>query len=148
MHFWPVNLTLSHVVCNRCSTLQRDSSSAYVNLITSLRSYATDCIGCRSENVSTSNSCLLVYKARHSLAPDYIAAMCEPVCSVAACRRLRSAEAGDVIVPPSLTEFGLRSFSIAAAETWNTLPASIRTSPSLNSFKSSLKTYFFKRLYC
>jgi hypothetical protein len=61
--------------------------------------------------------CLLVYRARHGLAPDYIAAMCEPVSPVAARRRLRSAEAGDFIVPPSLTEFGRRAFSIAAIET-------------------------------
>jgi hypothetical protein len=92
--------------------------------------------------------CLLEYKARHGLAPDYIAAMCEPVSSVTARRWLRSAEVGDLIVPPSLTEFGRRALSIAAVQTWNTLPASLRTSPSLNSFKTSLKTYFFKRSYC
>jgi hypothetical protein len=83
-----------------------------------------------------------------NLAPDYIAAMCEPVSSVAARRRLRSAEAGDLIAPPSLTEFGRRAFYFAPVETWTTLPASIRTSPSLNSFKTSLKIYLFKRSYC
>jgi len=85
--------------------------------------------------------CLLVYKAQHGLAPDYIAAMCKPVSSVAARRRLRSAATGDLIVPPSLTEFGRRAFSIAAVETWNTLPANIRTSPSVNS-KHLLKLIF------
>ena len=91
--------------------------------------------------------CLLVYKAQHGLAPDYIAAMCRPVSSVEARRRLRSAAAGDLLVPSSCTEFGRRAFSIAAVETWNTLPVGVRTSPSVNSFKAALKTCLFRRSY-
>ena len=42
--------------------------------------------------------CLLVYKAVHGLAPDYIAEMCLPVGSVEARRRLRSPTTGNLIV--------------------------------------------------
>ena len=39
---------------------------------------------------------------------------------------------------------GGRAFSVSAAQTWNSLPASLRHSPSLASFKANLKTYFFQ----
>ena len=46
-----------------------------------------------------------------------------------------------------LKSYGLRSFSVAAPELWNSLPLSIRTTPNLLSFKSELKTYLFKLAY-
>jgi hypothetical protein len=39
--------------------------------------------------------------------------------------------------------FGGRSFSHAAPRLWNQLPNSIRTKPTLTSFKSALKTHLF-----
>jgi ribonucleases P/MRP protein subunit RPP40 len=57
-----------YIVCRLQSVLNAAARliSAYVNLTTSLRSYATDCIGCRSENVSTSNS--VCWCIRHDMA--------------------------------------------------------------------------------
>ena len=51
---------------------------------------------------------------------------------------------------PTLTEpssntksYGDRAFSVAASKLWNSLPFHIRTSDSLSSFKSLLKTHLF-----
>ena len=40
-----------------------------------------------------------------------------------------------------------RSFSFAAPAVWNTLPYEIRSSNTISSFKSSLKTYLFQQSY-
>ena len=42
---------------------------------------------------------------------------------------------------------GGRAFTVSAALTWNSLPYSVRHSPTLSSFKSSLKTFLFKLAY-
>jgi hypothetical protein len=43
--------------------------------------------------------------------------------------------------------YGQRSFSYAAAKLWNDLPETIKSATSLVSFKSSLKTILFKKVY-
>ena len=43
--------------------------------------------------------------------------------------------------------YGDRAFSIAAPRQWNSLPLSIRKSPSIAIFKRHLKTYLFKEAY-
>ena len=63
-------------------------------------------------------------------------------------RTLRSADQFLLTVPPTrLKSCGERSFPYAAAMAWNTLPLSIRTSPSVQTFKSSLKTHLFKQAF-
>ncbi|CAH3033440.1 unnamed protein product [Porites lobata] len=46
-----------------------------------------------------------------------------------------------------LTTLGARSFSAAAPKLWNELPVELRQATSLNSFKSRLKTYLFKKYF-
>ena len=87
--------------------------------------------------------CLLVYKALHGLAPSYLADFCTPVSSIDARRGLRSAGRGDLLVPSTVTNFGRRSFSIAAPAAWNRLPQNIRDLPTVDTFKTSLKTFLF-----
>jgi hypothetical protein len=38
---------------------------------------------------------------------------------------------------------GRRSFSFSAPTLWNSLPLHVRCSPSLSSFRSSLKTFLY-----
>jgi len=47
-------------------------------------------------------------------------------------------------VPRYNLEFGLRAFQISAPKIWNLLPASIRNSPSLPTFRRHLKTHYFQ----
>jgi hypothetical protein len=87
--------------------------------------------------------CLLAFKAIHGLAPRYLADFCRPVSVVDARRRLRSSTRGDLMVDSTVTNFGARSFRVAAPTEWNRLPQHIRDLQSVNSFKVALKTYLF-----
>ena len=88
--------------------------------------------------------CLLTFKALHGLAATYLADLCQPVGSVGSRQRLRSATRGDLVIRPTVTHFGARSFAVAGPEAWNHLPADIRAIDSVNSFKSALKTFLFR----
>ena len=46
-----------------------------------------------------------------------------------------------------LKTYGDRSFKAAAAQEWNQLPMAIKQSPSLDTFKTNIKTYLFKECY-
>ena len=47
----------------------------------------------------------------------------------------------------TLTTLGDRSFTAAAPQLWNSLPYSIRSSPSVASFKKTLKTFLFQKAF-
>jgi len=87
--------------------------------------------------------CLLAHKAIHGLAPHYLADMCQPVSSVDARRRLRSAACEDLVIPRTAMKFGARSFAIAAPFEWNRLPLHIHSKQLVNCFKVVLKSFLF-----
>lgn len=88
--------------------------------------------------------CLLVYKALHGQAPEYLSELCVPVAKDEHRSRLRSAHHGDLIVPRvRLTRYGQRSFAYAAPCAWNSLPVHLKDcSLTLDAFKRGLKTHF------
>ena len=47
----------------------------------------------------------------------------------------------------SMATLGDRSFSFASSSVWKSIPNDVRCAPSLSSFKSRLKTYFFRSAY-
>ena len=85
---------------------------------------------------------LFTYKARHGLAPDYLANLLtfyKPV------RTLRSSRSINLFVPRSRTStYGDRSFACVSPRLWNKLPVFIRHSETLDSFKTRLKTHLYK----
>jgi len=81
-----------------------------------------------------SKLCLMMYKAMHGLAPAYLSCVES---------RTRSSARGDLVVQRTKTKFGGRAFVVAGPAEWNRLPCSVRNSPSLDSFKTALKTVFF-----
>uniref|UniRef100_H3AFR3 Reverse transcriptase domain-containing protein n=1 Tax=Latimeria chalumnae TaxID=7897 RepID=H3AFR3_LATCH len=83
---------------------------------------------------------VLVFKALNGLGPDYLWHLLTPYVPA---RPLRSLQGLLLRVPRMRTKIGERSFSFCAATSWNALPINIRTSPSLSTFKSSLKTFLF-----
>ena len=85
-----------------------------------------------------------VYKALNGLAPEYIADLLHEYVPT---RALRSAGANLLLEPKTNTRWGARAFSKAAPVLWNTLPSTIKTAPSLASFKLGLKTYLFKAAF-
>jgi len=58
-------------------------------------------------------------------------------------RSLRSASQHLLIIPRIDSANGRRSFSFSSPAIWNSLPLSIRLSPTLSSFRSAIKTHFF-----
>ena len=88
---------------------------------------------------------LYVYKALNNLAPVYLSDL---LCLQTGGRQLRSNETQFLRVPLAKTvKYGDHAFTRAAPLAWNSLPVSTRTSPSIGSFKKSLKTYLFQKFY-
>ena len=89
---------------------------------------------------------LLCYYYLNSTAPDHLTELLriyEPT------RQLRSSSDTSILCIPTVRthSLGQWSFSYAAPAVWNTLPYEIRSSDTLSSFKSSLKTYLFQQSY-
>jgi len=87
--------------------------------------------------------CLLMYKALHGMAPDYLRELCRSISEDDARGTLRSAERGDFIVPRAASKFGDRAFAISGPLMWNSLPTTVRNSSTLSNFKSALKSQLF-----
>ena len=88
---------------------------------------------------------LLTYRALHGNAPAYLSELLTPYTQE---RALRSSTQSLLAVPKTrLKSYGDRSFASAAPREWNSLPVDIRQSPSLQSFKTSLKTYLFRTCF-
>ena len=88
---------------------------------------------------------VLVFRALHGLAPAYVSTL---ITSYEPRRALRSAGSALLCVPRHNLEcYGRRSFSCAGPVLWNSLPEGMRLAESLNSFKSHLKTHYFKLAY-
>ena len=88
---------------------------------------------------------LLAYRVFNHTAPQYL---CDLLCPYVPHRSLRSGQQLLFSEPRMrLKTFGDRAFCSVAPKEWNSLPYSIRASPSLDSFKSNLKTYLFKKSF-
>jgi hypothetical protein len=86
---------------------------------------------------------LLVFRAQHRLAPPYITDLLEQ----RATRVLRSTTNNDFYVPPSRSRYGDRMFSVAGPRQWNSLPAEIKKTGCIVTFKRLLKTHLFRAVY-
>ena len=88
---------------------------------------------------------LLTYKALNGLAPAYMRELLIPYSPK---RTLRSTE-NHLLTPPRcrLEYFGKRSFAAAAPTLWNNLPLNIKQAPSVDIFKSRIKTRLFQLAY-
>ena len=89
---------------------------------------------------------ILTYQAYHKTAPQYL---CDLIMPYSNARCLRS-DNMSLIAPchprAKLKSYGERSFQHAAPTEWNKLPLLIRESPSLDIFKTQLKTFLFKSI--
>ena len=88
---------------------------------------------------------LITYKCMNNEAPDYLQELLKKYVPK---RSLRSENQNLLVVPKGeLKYFGRRAFQYVAPCLWNNLPLEIRQAPSTNSFKSMLKTHFFRLSY-
>ena len=83
---------------------------------------------------------LLTFKALHGLAPNYLRTLLQ---SYIPSRSLRSETGNLLIMPKARRKLGCQSFAVAAPKLWHDLPVNIRTTTSIVSFRSSLKTHLF-----
>ena len=88
---------------------------------------------------------LLTFKCIYGLAPTYLS----DLISIKSNSLYNLRSTGKLLLDhpkgKMLTTLGARSFSAAAPKLWNELPVELRQATSLNSFKSRLKTYLFKK---
>jgi len=84
----------------------------------------------------------LTFKCIHGGAPAYLN---ELITSYKPYRNLRSQETNLLNRINAQTSLGERAFQIAAPILWNQLPQPLRGLPSLNTFKSNLKTFIFQK---
>ena len=87
---------------------------------------------------------LLIRKIVLGTAPSYLSDLITPYVPQ---RNLRSSHKNLLEIPKSRTAYGSRAFSSAGPMLWNNLPNNLRTLDSLETFKSKLKSFLFKRSY-
>ena len=90
--------------------------------------------------------CLFVYKCIYGLAPKYLCDLIVPKITYSGLRSSNDFFCLDYTIPKS--KYEENAFSYVAPYHWNKLPYNVRMSPSLDVFKSSLKTYLFSNVYC
>ena len=84
----------------------------------------------------------MVYKSITGKAPEYISSMLTYV-SEHHKRQTRSTGLDLLHIPRSHSAYFDRAFSVQGPKLWNSFPADIRNSTSINRFKSELKRFFF-----
>ena len=86
-----------------------------------------------------------LYKCLHDAKPAYLSEFCVPLSSQAGHSQLRSAAAGDLLIPPTRTvTIGGRGFSVAGPVAWNSLPMDLKDGTlTFPVFKKLLKTHLF-----
>ena len=84
------------------------------------------------------------YQAVNCSQPTYLASLQKKYVQT---RILRSGSSELLFVPAHRIDIAARRFSVGAPRLWNTLPLDIRTAPSVDSFKSRLKTYLFSQTF-
>ncbi|KAK0137496.1 hypothetical protein N1851_026296 [Merluccius polli] len=88
---------------------------------------------------------LLVYKSLNGSGPEY---MSDILVEYKPSRALRSTDSGQIVEPRVQTKHGEAAFSCYAAQNWNKLPAELKSAPTVNIFKSRLKTLLFSSEKC
>lgn len=86
---------------------------------------------------------LIVYKCLNGIGPLYLSELLSSYSNSESRQCLRSGSLDNLYIPRSSNSFGDRSFFVCAPKLWNTLPVRIRNSPSVDTFKKSLKTFLF-----
>jgi len=86
---------------------------------------------------------VLVYRCLHDSAPGYLASDLQRVSDLGARLLLRSSSTSRTV----RVTIGDRAFPATAASVWNSLPETVRSSPSLPVFRRRLKTGLFVRSY-
>ena len=90
--------------------------------------------------------CVLTYKLLHQQGPQYLQEILQYRTQK---RDLRSSSDNSLLLIPrtKCKTSTARAFSVSALTIWNTLPRSLRESPTLLRFKHDLKTYLYQEAF-
>ena len=86
---------------------------------------------------------LIVFKCLNGSGPPYLSELLTAYTNSELRQSLRSSCQHNLAVPRSFSKCGDRSFSVCGPSLWNSLPLDIKNSPSVATFKKSLKTHLF-----
>jgi len=84
------------------------------------------------------------FRTLHSSQPAYL---CSSLHACHSTRSLRLSKTNLLSAPFVHTSFGTRSFSVAAHKIWNSLPLSLRTCTSSDTFRRHLKTHYCQQAF-
>jgi len=91
---------------------------------------------------------ILVFRCRYDITPEYLVRDLQWAAHTDSRQRLRSLSSQQLIVPRTrLFTVGNCAFGAAAARIWNSLPPTVTSAATLNSFKKNLKTHLFHCSY-
>ena len=82
----------------------------------------------------------LTFKSLYTIAPSYLSSLIRPFVPS---RALRSSSAQRLCAPHVSSVFGSRGFRSAGPAIWNSLPLSVTTCSTIQTFKKQLKTHLF-----
>ena len=86
----------------------------------------------------------MTFKALRNKQPTYLA---DVLHSYVPARSLRSSSMNNLEVPFVRTKIATRAFSVAAPAIWNSLPFTVRSSDTFQTFRKGLKSHLFDRAY-
>ena len=88
---------------------------------------------------------LTVYKCIHGIAPSYLQQLIMPKVTFSHMRSANDLFSLQTVVPRS--KYGEYTFSYVAPVVWNELPQSLKLTSTVETFKTLLKTHYFKAYY-
>ena len=91
---------------------------------------------------------VMAFRVLHGLAPPYLDQQCRPAWSPPSVFINCSSTSYQLhVLPHRLVSAGRRSFPVAAAILWNSLPSDVQSSTSLSVFQQWLKTFLFHKSF-
>jgi len=100
------------------------------------------------QRITYNKLCVLMHGVAFRYEPTYLLDATVPVSALPGRAHLRSADSGCFDVPRVSSSVGSRAFSVAGPQAWNRLPATLRHTDCVASFKRQLKTVLFTEAYC
>ena len=86
---------------------------------------------------------VITYKALNTLQPTSLLRLLRPVSHGFPIRSHGMADSKQLAFSGKFKNYGPKSFSFVAPTLWNSIPAEIRSAPSLSHFRKLLKTHYF-----
>ena len=87
---------------------------------------------------------VMMYKILNNMAPDYLRQLFHNVSETHE-RALRSADNELLTTPLCRTTYYEKSFTVTGAREWNSLPLNLRKLPTIQSFKTAVKSYLLNK---